>query len=324
VRRREFIALVGCAAAYPRTARAQQLAKPVVGFLHYASPDTLAHVVEAFRQGLKETGYIEGHNVTIEYRWADGHYDRLPALAIDLAHRHVTVIAACGTFTAQVAKRTTSTIPIVFTSGADPVASGLVRSMNRPEANLTGTSGVVAEIMAKRLELTRDLLPHARVVAMLINPDFPGADSQMAEVQAAGQHIGLQTERMVASSEHDLGTAFAAIRGRVDAVVVGADGFFLSRRDLIVTLAAHYAMPAIYPFVDYVTAGGLISYGAGIIGSYRQAGIYTGKILKGAKPADLPVIEPTTFELVINLKTAKALGITIPPTLLPRADEVIE
>jgi putative ABC transport system substrate-binding protein len=201
MRRREFIALVGCAAAYPRTARAQQLAIPVVGFLHYASPDTLAHVVEAFRQGLKEAGYIEGHNVTIEYRWADGHYDRLPALAIDLVHRHVTVIAACGTVTAKVAKRTTSTIPIVFTSGADPVASGLVRSMNRPEANLTGTSGVVAEIMAKRLELTRDLLPHARVVAMLINPDFPGADSQMAEVQAAGQHIGLQTERVVASSE---------------------------------------------------------------------------------------------------------------------------
>jgi putative ABC transport system substrate-binding protein len=326
MRRREFLTLLGGAAvAWPLTARAQQPALPVVGFLHYASPDTYAHVLKAFRQGLKEAGYVEGQNVTIEYRWAEGHYHRLPALAADLVRRHVAVIAAGGTNVALIAKRATATIPIVFTSGADPVASGLVSSISRPEANLTGASGISAVISAKRLELTRDLLPRARAVAMIINPDFPGADAQMAEMEAAGRLFGMQTWRVTAGSERELDTAFVTIsERRVDAFVVGADGYFVTRRYQFAVLAARYAIPGIYPFSDYVRAGGLVSYGASISEDYRQAGIYTGQILKGAKPADLPVMQPTVFELVINLKTAKTLGLTIPAKLLALADEVIE
>jgi ABC-type uncharacterized transport system substrate-binding protein len=323
--RREVLTLLGGAAAWPLAARAQQPAPPVVGFLHYASPDTFAHVAEAFRRGLKEAGYADGQNVAIEYRWAEGHYDQLSALAADLVRRQVTVITAGGTVAAQAAKRATATIPIVFTSGADPVAIGLVGSLNRPEGNLTGVSTIAAEIAVKRLELTRDLLPQARAVAMIINPHFPGADAQMAEVEAAGRLVGMQTQRVVASSERDLDAAFATMRQRhVDAVIVAADGFFITRRGQIAALATRYAMPAIYPFSDYVVAGGLASYGNSVAEDYRQAGLYAGRILKGAKPADLPVMRPTKFELAINLKTAKALGLTVPPTLLARADEVIE
>jgi ABC-type uncharacterized transport system substrate-binding protein len=322
--RRELLAALGGAAAWPLAARAQQPAMPVVGFLSYASSNTFAHVAAAVRRGLKEAGYVDGQNVAIEDRWAEG-YDRLPALAADLVHGQVTVIIAGGNVAAQTAKKATATIPIVFTSGADPVASGLVGSLSRPGANLTGASLMAPEMAVKRLELTRDLLPHARVVAMIINPNYPGADSEMAEVEAAGRLIGMQTQRLTATSEPDLDAAFATIsQRRVDAVMVGADGFLITRRDQIAALAARYAVPSIYPFPDYAAAGGLMSYGASLTDAYRQAGVYAGRILKGAKPADLPVMQPTKFEFVINLKTARALGLEVPPTLLARADEVIE
>ncbi len=326
MRRRDFITLLGGAvASWPLSARAQQTAMPVVGFLSYASPDTFAHIAEAVRRGLKEAGYVEGQNVAIEYRWAEGDYERLSALAADLVRRQVTVITAGGLVSAQAAKRATATIPIAFTSGADPVASGLVGSLSRPGANLTGASLMAPEMAVKRLELTRELLPHARAVAMIVNPNYPGADSEMAEVEVAGRIIGLQTEKVTASSEHDLDAAFATIgQQRVDAVMVGADGFLITRRDQIAALAARYAVPGIYPFPDYPAAGGLMSYGASLTDAYRQAGVYTGRILKGAKPADLPVMQPTKFEFVINLKTAKALGLTFPPSFHLRADEVIE
>jgi len=317
--RREFItSLVGATMAWPLPARAQQAAMPVVGFLHYASPATLAHLADAVRRGLNEAGYIEGQNVAIEYRWAE-------ALAADLVRRRVTVVTAGGAVAAQAAKRATATIPVVFTSGADPVASGLVASLRRPGANLTGVSLLAAEMATKRLELIRDLLPHARAVAMIINPTFPGAESEMAEVEAAGRLIGMQTHKLTASSARDLDAAFATIgQLRVDAFTVGADGFFITRRDQLAALAVRYAVPGIYPFPDFPAAGGLMSYGVGLADAYRQAGVYTGRILKGAKPTDLPVMQPTVFEFVINLKTAKALGLTIPPSFHLRADQVIE
>jgi ABC-type uncharacterized transport system substrate-binding protein len=325
MKRREFISLLGGAAAmWPLTTRAQQ-AMPVVGFLHYGSSDSFAHIAEAVRRGLKEAGYVEGQNVAIEYRWANGHYDRLPALAADLVRRQVTVITAGGTVAARAAKEATATVPVVFTSGADPVWSGLVASLSRPGANLTGASLIAAEMAVKRLELTRELLPHARVVAMIVNPNYPGAESEMAEVEAAGRIIGLRTEKLTAGSERDLDAVFASLaQRRVDAVMVGTDGFLITRRDQIVALASRYAIPGIYPFVDFPEAGGLMSYGASLSDAYRQAGVYTGRILKGAKPADLPVQQPTKFELFINLKTAKALGLTIPPMLVARAEQVIE
>jgi putative ABC transport system substrate-binding protein len=326
MQRREFITLLGgAAAAWPLAARAQQSAIPVVGFLHYASPDPFAHIAEAVRRGLKEAGYVEGQNVTIEYRWADGHYDRLPALAAELVHRQVTVITAGGNVAAQAAKAATAVIPIVFTSGADPVWSGLVQSLSRPGANLTGASLVAAELAVKRLEVIRELLPHARVVALIVNPNYPGAESEMAEVEAAGPVIGLQIQKAKAGDVSALETAFATIsQMRVDAFTVGTDGFFVNQREQIASLAARYAVPGIYPFPDFPTAGGLASYGASLADAYRQAGVYTGRVLKGAKPADLPITQPVKFELVINLKTAKALGLTIPPAILSRANEVIE
>ena len=326
MRRREFISLLSSAAVtWPLVARAQQAATPVVGFLHYASPDTFAHIAEAVRRGLKEAGYVEGQNVMIEYRWADGHYDRLPALAAELVHRQVTVITAGGNVAAQAAKAATAVIPIVFTSGADPVWSGLVQSLSRPGANLTGASLVAAELAVKRLEVIRELLPQARTVAMIVNPNYPGAESEMAEVEAAGRVIGPQSQKVIAGDVPALETAFATIsQMRVDAVTVGTDGFFITRREQIAALAARYAVPGIYPFPDFPVAGGLASYGASLADAYRQAGVYTGRILKGAKPADLPITQPVKFELVINLKTAKALGLTIPPAVLARADEVIE
>jgi putative ABC transport system substrate-binding protein len=324
--RREFITLIGgTAAAWPIAARAQQPAMPVVGFLHYASATTLMHLAEAVRGGLKEAGYIEGQNVAIEYRWAEGHYDRLPALAADLVRRQVAVITAGGAVAAQATKQATATIPVVFTSGADPVASGLVKSLSRPGANLTGVSLLAAEMGAKRLELIRDLQPKAHMVAMMINPTFPGAESEMAEVAAAGRTIGVQVHGARATSPSDIDAALAAFSQlRVDAFIVGADGYFITRRDQLATLAARYAIPGIYPFPDFPQAGGLLSYGVSLADAYRQAGVLTGRILKGAKPAELPVMQPTKFEFVLNLKTAKALGLDVPLHLQQRADEVIE
>ena len=325
MRRREFIALIGGAAAWPRVARAQQPTMPVVGFLHYASPDTLAHLAEAVRQGLKEAGYVEGQNVLIEYRWAEGNYDRLSALAADLARRQVNVITAGGNFSAQAAKKATATIPIVFTSGADPVRSGLVPSLSRPGGNLTGVSMIAAEMAVKRLELTRELLPHARAVAMIVNPNFAGSETEMAEVAAAGRVLGVQTRRLAVTSTRELDAAFATIgEHRDDAVMVGTDGFFIDRRDQIAALAIRYQVAGIFPFPDFPAAGGLMSYGTSLVDGYRQAGVYTGRILNGAKPADLPVVQPTKFELVLNLRAAKAIGLTIQPMMLSRADQVIE
>jgi putative tryptophan/tyrosine transport system substrate-binding protein len=325
MKRREFIALLGgAAAAWPLAARAQQPAMPVVGFLSYGSPRTFEHIAEAVRRGLKEAGYVEGQNVAIEYRWAEG-YDRLPALVEDLVRRQVAVIMAGGAVSAQAAKRATATIPVVFTSGADPVATGLVTSLSRPGGNLTGVSLLAAEMGTKRLELIRDLLPQARAVAMIINPTFPGAESELAEVEAAARIIGMQTHGAKASSPRDIDATLASFSQlHVDAFMVGADGYFITRRDQLAALAVRYAIPGIYPFPDFPEAGGLLSYGVSLADAYRQVGVLTGRVLKGAKPAELPVMQPTKFEFVLNLKTAKALGLEVPPTLLARADEVIE
>jgi len=324
--RRQFVALLGgAAAAWPLAARAQQPAMPVVGFLHYASPDELGHLATAVREGLKEAGYIEGQSVAIEYRWAEGHYDRLPALAADLVRRKVTVITAGGNFAAQVAKKATATIPIVFTSGADPIKSGLIASLSRPGANLTGVSFIAAEIAVKRLELTRELLPQAGAVAMIVNPHFAGAETEFAEVEAAGHRVGFRTLRLAASKASELDVAFATIgEQRVDAVMVGTDGFFIDRRDQLARLAIRYKVAGIYPFPDFPAAGGLMSYGPSLADGYRQVGVYAGQILKGAKPANLPVVQPTKFDLVINLKAAKAIGLTISPMMITRANSVIE
>ena len=324
MRRREFITLLGSAAAWPLAARAQQTS-PIVGFLHYGSPDELGHLATAVRQGLKEAGFVEGQNVAIEYRWAEGHYDRLPALAADLVRRQVTVITAGGNSSAQVVKEATATIPIVFTSGADPVKSGLVASLSRPGGNLTGVSFIAVEIANKRLQLTRELLPQAGAVAMIVNPNFAGAETEFAEVEAGGRSLGFRTTRLAASSASDLDAAFATIgQQRIDAVMVGTDGFFIDRRNQIAALAVRYRVAGIYPFPDFPAAGGLMSYGASLADGYRQVGVYAGRVLKGAKPADLPVIQPTKFELVINLKAAKAIGFAIPEQFLLRADTLLD
>ena len=326
MRRRELIALLGGAVVgRPLAVCAQHGSVPVVGFLHYASPNKLTHLADAFRRGLQEAGYIEGQNVVIEYRWAEGQYDRLPALAADLVHRQVSVIAAGGSVAAQAAKNATTTIPVVFTSGADPVATGLVASLSRPGGNVSGMSLLAADMATKRVELIRDLLPRARAIAMITNPAYPGSHSEMAEVEAAGRSVGMQTHRVAASSPSDLDSAFTTISQlSADAFTVGADGFFITRREQFAALAAHYALPGMYPFPDFPASGGLLSYGLDLVDAYRQAGAYAGRILKGANPADLPVMQPTKFQLVINLKTVKALGLTVPQSIFARADEVIE
>jgi putative ABC transport system substrate-binding protein len=324
MRRREFFTVLGGAAAWPLVVHARP-AMPVMGFLHYSSPKKLGHLAAAVRQGLRESGYIEGQNVTILYRWAEGHYDRMPALAADLVHRRVDVIFAGGNVAAQIVKKATATISVVFTSGADPVKTGLVASLNRPGANLTGVSIVAQDIGAKRLDVLRQLLPRIRTVAMVINPEFAGAEAEMRDVEAAGRSMGLQTLRFAASTNAEIDAAFATISQRhVDAVLVGADGYLITRRDQFAALAIRYTMPTMYPFPAFPEVGGLISYGPSIPDSYRQAGVYAGRILKGAKPADLPIVQPTKFSLVINLKAAKAIGLTIQPTMLLLADKVIE
>jgi putative tryptophan/tyrosine transport system substrate-binding protein len=327
MKRREFVTLLGGAAAtWPLAARAQQRAMPVIGFLSARSPDESAHLVPAFRRGLAEQGFAEGQSVTVEYRWALGEYDRLPALAAELARRPVAVLVTVGAEPAALAaKAATATIPIVSTFGGDPVEGGFAASLNRPGGNITGSSNLSAALEPKRFGLLRDLVPQAATIGVLLNPKFPGAAGQLRDIQEAARTIGVQLHVLRASTEREVDTAFEAVtQHRIPALAVAADPFFITRRDKLAASAARHAVPAMYPFREFAVAGGLMSYGIDLLEVHRLIGIYTGRILKGAKPADLPIMQPTKFQLVINLKTAKALGLEVPDRVLVAADEVIE
>jgi len=327
MRRREFIKLLGGAIAVrPLAASAQQPAMPLVGYLHSGSPSPNAHLVAAFRQGLMEAGYVEDRNVGIEFRWAEGRYDQLPALAAELIARHVSVIVAQGGDPPSLAARSlTATIPIVFTSSSDPVKLGLVNSLNRPGGNVTGVWLYTSLLGTKRLELLRQLLPANTLIAVLVNPSNPNAQSDIAELQDAARGLGQSISLVKASTETEIDAGFATLaQSRVSALLVNTDPFYLARRDQIVALAARDRVMAIYAQREFVAAGGLISYGASLADGYQQVGFYTGRVLKGENPADIPVMQPTKFEMAINLKTAKSLGLSIPATLLALANEVIE
>jgi putative tryptophan/tyrosine transport system substrate-binding protein len=327
MRRREFFALVGgSTVAWPLVARAQQAPnRPIIGFLNSGLPEGYAPFAAAFRRGLAEAGFVEGQNVVIEYHWAEGRYDRLPMMAADLIRRQVTVIAATSTPAALAAKTVTSVIPIVFTVALDPVAAGLVVSLNRPGGNATGVSNYLSDLGAKRLELLHEVVPKATVIGMLLNPDYPDAEVQRKDVAEAAHHLGQELHVVNASTEGDFNSAFAKlVQLQAGALLVGTDTFFLSRREQLVLLAARHAIPAVYFLREFALAGGLMSYAANLHDGYRQAGIYTGRILNGTKPADLPVVQPTKFDLVVNINTAKVLGLEIPARLLALADEVID
>src|SRR6516164_309109 len=329
MRRREFIAFafVGCTAAtWSLAARAEQSAMPVIGFLNSASPQPFANYVSGFRVGLKQTSYIDGQNVTIEFRWAEGHYDRLPEMAADLVRRKVAVLVSTGgPPSVMAAKAATATIPIVFTIGTDPIRLGVVTSLSRPGGNITGVNLFATQMESKRLGLLRALLPRVQLIAVLLNPSRPNYAFQVKDVQEPAAAIGQQIHILLASNESDIDKAFAtAVQLRAGALLVSSDPFFNSQRDKIVALAARHSIPAIYEWREFALAGGLMSYGTNITDGYRQAGVYAGRILKGEKPADLPVVQSARFELIINLKTAKALGIEVPPNLSAEADEIIE
>jgi putative tryptophan/tyrosine transport system substrate-binding protein len=325
MRRRDLVLGFGATAAWPLLGRAQQKPVPVIGFLSGGSPKEAGLQVEAFRQGLGEAGYAEPGNVAIEFRWGEGHYDRLPALAAQLVQKSVAVIAAVTLPAALAAKAATQTIPIVFNSGDDPVKQGLVASLARPGGNATGVSFLTAGLNGKRLELLREMLPQPRLIAVLVNPKNPNIAAQTEEIETAARSVGQAIRMIRASTEAEIDAVFAeASQGGISGAVVAADPLFLARREPIVALAARYRIPTVYEFREFVAAGGLASYGSRITQAYHQVGLYTGKILGGAKPADLPVMQPTAIELAINLNTAKALGLTISALLLARADEVIE
>jgi len=324
MRRRDFIAILGTAATWPASGRAQSR-MPVVGFLNSLSSAEMSHVVAAFRQGVAEAGLVEGESVRFEYLYADGVYQRLPGMAAEFVRQNVAVIVAGAPPAALAAKAATATIPIVFVVGFDPVNAGLVASYNRPGGNVTGVSLITSPLAQKRLELLFELMPSARLISMLVNPTFADTAIEVRDAQAASSAGKRQLRTVDAGTAAEIDSAFALIREQgADALIVSSDPFFVTRREQLTAWAARHGIPAIYPFREFVSAGGLMSYGASLAGAYRQAGLYAGRILRGEKPTDLPVVQPTTFELVINLKTAKALGLSVPPALLARADEVIE